>query len=83
MKRIERPKEAKYGPYAIQYIGLHPDDRLVLEHLQKNLEATRALLLSQPEDKLLYREELLSATFTITHQAAPLLHASLLSRIPR
>ena len=39
MRRIEKPKEAEYAPYAIRYIGLLPDDRLVLEHLQKNLEA--------------------------------------------
>jgi hypothetical protein len=55
MRRIEKPKEAEYAPYAIQYIGLLPDDGLVLEHLQKNFEATRAFLLSQPEDRLLYR----------------------------
>ncbi|SRR6266404_3957883 len=55
MRRIEKPKEAEYAPYAIQYIGLPPDDGLVLEHLQKNLEASRAFLLSLPEEKLLYR----------------------------
>ena len=55
MRRIEKPNEAEYAPYAIQYIGLLPDDGLVLEHLQKSLEATRAFLLSLPEDKLLYR----------------------------
>src|SRR5438093_281968 len=55
MRRIEKPKEAEYAPYAIQYIGLLPDDGLVLEHLQKNLEATRAFLRSLPEDKLWYR----------------------------
>src|SRR5438093_12516751 len=57
MRRIEKPKEAEYAPYAIQYIGLLPDDGLVLEHLQKNLEGTRALLRSLPEDKLWYRYE--------------------------
>jgi len=45
----------EYAPYAIQYIGLLPDDGQVLEHLQKNFEATRDFLLSLPEDKLLYR----------------------------
>jgi uncharacterized damage-inducible protein DinB len=55
MRRIEKPKEAEYSPYAIQYIGLLPDDGLVLDHLRKNFEATRAFLLSLPEDKLLYR----------------------------
>ena len=55
MRRIEKPKEDEYTPYAIQYIGLLPNDALVLDHLQKNIEATRAFLLSLPEDKLLYR----------------------------
>ncbi len=55
MRRIEKPEEAEYAPYAIQYIGLLPDDGLALDHLQKNFEATRAFLLSLPEDKLLYR----------------------------
>jgi hypothetical protein len=55
MRRIEKPNEGEYAPYAIQYIGLLPDDGLVLDHLQKNLEATRSFLLSVPEDKLLYR----------------------------
>src|SRR5215510_2816663 len=55
MRRIEKPEEAEYAPYAIQYIGLLPDDGLALDHLQKNFEATRAFLLSLPEDKLLRR----------------------------
>src|ERR1044071_8789687 len=55
MRRIEKPNEDEYAPYAIQYIGLLPDDGLVLDHLQKNIETTRAFLLSLPEDKLLYR----------------------------
>lgn len=55
MKRIEKPNEGEYAPYAVQYIGLLPDDGLVLEHLQKNIEATRSFLLSLPEDRFLYR----------------------------
>jgi uncharacterized damage-inducible protein DinB len=55
MRRIEKPKEAEYVPYVIQYIELLPNDGLVLDHLRTNLEATRAFLLSLPEDKLLYR----------------------------
>jgi uncharacterized damage-inducible protein DinB len=55
MRRIEKPNENEFAPYAIQYIGLLPDDGLVLEHLQQNLETTRAFLRSLPEDKLLYR----------------------------
>lgn len=55
MRRIEKPNEDEYAPYVIQYIELLPDDGLVLDHLRTNLEVTRALLLSLPEDKLLYR----------------------------
>ena len=55
MRRIEKPTEDEYAPYAIQYIGLLPDDEFVLDHLQRNIEATRAFLLSLREDKLLYR----------------------------
>jgi hypothetical protein len=55
MRRIEKPSEAEYAPYAIQYIGLIPDDGQVIDHLTKNFEVTRAFLRSLPEDKLLYR----------------------------
>ncbi len=55
MKRIEKPKEGEYAPYAIRYIGLLPDDGLVLEHLKNNLEVTRDFLLSLPEERLTYR----------------------------
>jgi uncharacterized damage-inducible protein DinB len=55
MRRIEKPEEAEYAPYAIQYIWLLADDGLALDYLQKNFESTRAFLLSLPEDKLLYR----------------------------
>jgi uncharacterized damage-inducible protein DinB len=55
MKRIEKPLEGEYAPYAIMYIGLLPDDGLVLPHLEENLRATEALILSLPEEKLLYR----------------------------
>jgi uncharacterized damage-inducible protein DinB len=55
MKRIEKPKEGEYAPYAIQYIGLLPDDGLILEHLKTNLEETQAFVRSLPEDRLTYR----------------------------
>ena len=54
MRRIEKPTPGEYAPYAIQYIGLLPDDGLVLTHLQTNLEATHKFLSSLPEDKLMY-----------------------------
>ena len=55
MRPIEKPDAGEYPPYAIQYIGLLPDDGLVLDHLQRNFEVTRSFLLSRPEDQLLYR----------------------------
>jgi uncharacterized damage-inducible protein DinB len=55
MKKIEKPGEGEYAPYTIMYIGLLPDDGLVLGHLESNLKATRDLILSLPEEKLAYR----------------------------
>lgn len=53
--KIEKPGEGEYAPYAIRYIGLLPDDGLVLRHMEENLEATRELVLSLPGEKLTYR----------------------------
>lgn len=55
MKRIEKPADGEFPPYAIMYIGLLPDDGLVLNHLKSNFKATKDLILSLPEEKLLYR----------------------------
>ena len=55
MKKIEKPGEGECAPYAIIYIGLLPDDGLVLEHLKENLEATRDFILSLPEERLAHR----------------------------
>jgi len=55
MKRIEKPGEGEYAPYAIMYIGLLPDDGLVLKHLEDNSEATKDFILSLPEGRLTYR----------------------------
>jgi uncharacterized damage-inducible protein DinB len=53
--RIEKPGEGEYAPYAIRYIGLLPDDGLVLRHMEENLRATREFILSLPEEKLAHR----------------------------
>jgi uncharacterized damage-inducible protein DinB len=53
--KIEKPGEGEYAPYAIRYIGLLPDDGLVLRHMEENLSATRELILSLPEEKLTHR----------------------------
>jgi uncharacterized damage-inducible protein DinB len=55
MKKIEKPCEDEFAPETIMYIGLLPNDGLVLEHLQDNLTTTTDLLLSLPEEKLTYR----------------------------
>ncbi len=55
MKKIEKPQAGEYAPYAIIYIGLLPDDGLVLKYLQDNLHATKNLILSLPAEKPAYR----------------------------
>lgn len=55
MKKIEKPVEGEYAPYTIIYIGLLPDDGLVLRHLEDNLKATTDFILSLPEEKLNFR----------------------------
>jgi uncharacterized damage-inducible protein DinB len=55
MKKIEKPEEGEYAPYAIMYIGLLPDDGLVLKYLKDNLEATKDFILSLPEGRLTHR----------------------------
>jgi len=55
MKRIQKPEEGEYNPYAIMYISLLPDDGLVLKHLKENFKTTKDLILSLPGEKLTYR----------------------------
>jgi uncharacterized damage-inducible protein DinB len=55
MKQIEKPNPGEYAPYAIMYIGLLPDDGLVLDHLKNHLNLTRALIAPLPEERLTYR----------------------------
>jgi uncharacterized damage-inducible protein DinB len=55
VRRIEKPAEGEYAPYAIQYIGLLPDDGRVLDHLRDNFQRTRDFVLSLPEEKLMHR----------------------------
>jgi uncharacterized damage-inducible protein DinB len=55
MKRIEKPEAGEYAPYTIMYIGLLPDDGLVLQHLADNLKASTDFILSLPAEKLSYR----------------------------
>src|SRR3954466_6573706 len=55
MRKIGKPEAGEYAPYAIMYIGLLPDDGLVLQHLRDNLKMTAEFILSLPEEKLAYR----------------------------
>ncbi|HEV8580911.1 MAG TPA: DinB family protein [Thermoanaerobaculia bacterium] len=55
MRRIEKPGEGEYAPYAIMYIGLLPDDGRVLDHLRDNYRRTKDFILSLPPEKLTYR----------------------------
>ncbi|HTQ66545.1 MAG TPA: DinB family protein [Puia sp.] len=55
MRKIEKPSEGEYAPYAIMYIGLLPDDGMVLKHLKNNFKVTKELILPLSEEKLLYR----------------------------
>jgi uncharacterized damage-inducible protein DinB len=55
MRKITKPLPGEYPPYAIMYIGLLPDDRQLLKHMKNNLRATKALIQSLPEEKLMHR----------------------------
>ena len=55
MKRIQKPDEGEYSPYAIMYIKLLPEDGLVLKHLKENFKRLQFFILSLPEEKLTYR----------------------------
>lgn len=55
MKIIAKPEAGEYAPYTTIYIGLLPDDGLILKHLQDNLAATSDFIRALPEEKLSYR----------------------------
>ncbi len=55
MKLIEKPRADEYPAYAVQYIGLLPDDGRLLEHFATNLTALKSLLCPLSESELLHR----------------------------
>ena len=55
MKTIPKPEPHEYAPYTIMYIGLLPDDGLILKHLEDNRRATTDFMRAVPEEKLSYR----------------------------
>jgi len=55
MKTIAKPEPGEYTPYTMMYIGLLPDDGLILKHLKDNLTSTGEFVTSLPVEKLTYR----------------------------
>jgi hypothetical protein len=55
MQQIEKPQPGEYAPYAIQYIGLLPDDGDVLKHMLSNFDMLRDTLDALSEEELLHR----------------------------
>lgn len=55
MRLIAKPAPGEYPAYAEMYIKLLPDDGLILDHLSKNFESAKKLVLSLPAERLLYR----------------------------
>ena len=56
MKLIPKPMAGEYAPYTVMYIGLLPDDGLILEHLRTNLENTVRFIHLLPQEKLTTRQ---------------------------
>lgn len=55
MKIIAKPEDGEYAPHTIMYIGLSPDDGLILKHLRDNLTATTDFIGALDGEKLSYR----------------------------
>ncbi len=55
MRRIERPGAGEYPEYANMYIGLLPNDSLLLKHMKENLKATTELIQSLSGEQLMFR----------------------------
>jgi len=52
MRKIPKPLDGEFAPYAIMYIGLLPDDGLVLIHMQENLKIITDLVRPLSEAQL-------------------------------
>ena len=52
MKSIPKPEEGEYNPYTIMYIGLLPDDGMVLNHLLHNLNVVRKMVGNLTDEQL-------------------------------
>ncbi|HEY8931295.1 MAG TPA: DinB family protein [Mucilaginibacter sp.] len=69
LRRIPRPLEGEYPPYAIMYMKLIPDDELVLQHLWDNFVMVKELIYGLPEEMLYHRyaEDKWSIKETLVH----------------
>src|SRR3982751_3358845 len=52
LRSISKPHEGEFAPYAMMYIGLLPDDGLVLHHMQENFKIVRDLIQPLTEAQL-------------------------------
>ncbi len=52
LRKIPKPLEGEYAPYAMMYIKLLPDDERVLEQMRENAEIVEALVRAQSEHML-------------------------------
>ena len=52
MRIIPKPQPNEHVPYVSMYIDLLPDDGRILQHLRDNLEASKQLIATFPEDAL-------------------------------
>jgi uncharacterized damage-inducible protein DinB len=55
MKKIQKPLQGEYNPYAIMYIKLLREDGQVLKHLKENFKMVKEFIESLPPEKLSYR----------------------------
>lgn len=55
LRLIQKPEKGEYPSYADMYISLLPGDSEVLQHLKDNFQIVKQMILSLPEEKLLYR----------------------------
>jgi uncharacterized damage-inducible protein DinB len=55
MKIIRKPDDSEFQVNEPLFAKLIPDDGLLLKHLSDNVEATKAIILSLPENRLMYR----------------------------
>lgn len=52
MRKIEKPQQGEFAPYASAYIDLLPDDGSVLKYLEENLDTIKSVVNTIPQDRL-------------------------------